>query len=151
MSSDPNRISSNEDHDTVRIPLVEEDLTVGKKELVTGRVRVKTSTETVEQVAQVDLDEEHVEVFHVPVGIEVDTPPQVRVEGEVTIIPVLEEILVVEKRLFLREEVHIRRSVRSERVSIPVQLRKQTATVEQSSSEDTTEHQSDIEGAPRND
>ena len=48
----------------------------------------------------------------------------------VTIIPVLEEILVVEKRLVLKEEVHIRRSTAGEEVEVPVTLRRQRAVVE---------------------
>ncbi|RYY15982.1 MAG: DUF2382 domain-containing protein, partial [Alphaproteobacteria bacterium] len=48
----------------------------------------------------------------------------------VTIIPILEEILVVEKRLVLKEEVHVRRTAAAEDVEVPVTLRKQHAVVE---------------------
>ena len=44
--------------------------------------------------------------------------------------PVLEEILVVEKRLILKEEVHIEQEVSQETVELPVSLRKQRAVVE---------------------
>ena len=44
--------------------------------------------------------------------------------------PVLEEILVVEKQLFLKEELHVRRRVIEDQVEIPVCLRKQRAVVE---------------------
>jgi stress response protein YsnF len=47
----------------------------------------------------------------------------------VTIIPVLEEVLVVEKRLVLKREIRIRKRS-SETVEIPVSLRKQRAEVE---------------------
>jgi stress response protein YsnF len=53
-----------------------------------------------------------------------------RIEGDTTIIPVVEEILVVEKRLVLVEEIRIRQVATTDEVSIPVTLRKQTATVE---------------------
>jgi stress response protein YsnF len=53
-----------------------------------------------------------------------------RVEGDTTIIPVVEEIVVVEKRLVLVEEVRIRQITTSEDVTVPVTLRRQTATVE---------------------
>jgi stress response protein YsnF len=43
---------------------------------------------------------------------------------------VLEEVLVVEKRLVLKEELHIRRRVETETVEVPVTLRKQRAVVE---------------------
>jgi stress response protein YsnF len=48
----------------------------------------------------------------------------------VTIIPVLEEVLVVEKRLVLKEEVHIRSTTSGEDVEVPVTLRRQRAVVE---------------------
>ena len=56
--------------------------------------------------------------------------PQIRTEDEVTIIPVLEEVLVVEKRLMLKREIRIRKRATSETVEIPVTLRKQQAKVE---------------------
>ena len=47
-----------------------------------------------------------------------------------TIVPVLEEVLIVEKRLVLKEELRIRRSRSQETEEIPVRLRKQRAVVE---------------------
>ena len=46
------------------------------------------------------------------------------------IIPVLEEVLVVEKRLVLKEELHVSRVMSEEKVEIPVTVRKQRAVVE---------------------
>ena len=112
------------------IPRVEETLHVEKRETVTGRVRVQTHVDLVEEVARASLDSEVVDVKRVAVDRIVTTPPEVRTEGDVTIVPVLEEVLVVEKRLVLKEELHIRRSVSSEEVSVPVTLRKQRAVVE---------------------
>jgi stress response protein YsnF len=43
---------------------------------------------------------------------------------------VLEEILVVEKRLVLKEELHIRRRATTETAEVPVTLRKQRVVVE---------------------
>ena len=112
------------------IPLIEEELHLEKRSSVTGKVRVRTETEAVEEIARATLDGENVEVTRVPVGREVSAAPAVRTEGDVVIVPVLEEILVVEKRLVLKEELHIRRQVRTEQVEVPVQLRKQRAIVE---------------------
>jgi stress response protein YsnF len=116
--------------DELSLPIVEETLVVGKRSTVTGRVRVSTKTEMVETLAGLDLDTETVEVSHVPVNREVDAAPPVRTEGDVTIIPVMEEVLIVEKRLMLKEEIHIRRGVSQEHVEVPVTLRKQSAVVE---------------------
>ena len=112
------------------IPLVEEVASVAKREVVTGRVRVRTVTDTVEELARTDIRHESVEVTRVPVGRIVETAPEIRTEGDVTVLPVVEEELVVMKRLVLREELHIRRRVETETVEVPVTLRKQRAEVE---------------------
>ena len=112
------------------IPIVEEQLRLDKRETVTGRVRVRTAVDVVEEMAQATLDRETVEVTRVPVDRVVDEAPGIRTENDVTIVPVLEEVLVVEKRLVLKEELHIRRQSRTEEVQVPVELRKQRAVVE---------------------
>jgi uncharacterized protein (TIGR02271 family) len=112
------------------IPLVEETTSISKRAVVTGRVRVQTVTDTVEELARADMQRETVEVTRVPVDKMVDSAPEIRTDGDVTIVPVLEEVLVVEKRLVLKEELHIRRRVATEAVEVPVTLRKQRAVVE---------------------
>ena len=112
------------------IALAEEVLKVGKREVVTGRVRVRTETETVETAARADLEGESVEVTRVPRDEFVEAAPPVRTEGDVTILPVVEEVLVVETRLLLKEEIHVRRTATRETVEIPVTLRRQRAVVE---------------------
>jgi len=112
------------------VPVVEEDLRVSKRPVVTGRVRVRTQVDTVEEVAREALQSETVEVTRVPINREVTEAPAVRTEGEVTIVPVLEEVLVVEKRLVLKEELHLRRKVETETFEAPMTLRKQRVEVE---------------------
>ncbi|ANY83230.1 hypothetical protein BB934_29335 (plasmid) [Microvirga ossetica] len=111
------------------IPLVEETMTVDKRRVITGRVRVQTVTDTLEELAHANVQRETVEVTRVPIDKVVETAPEIRTEGDVTIVPVLEEVLVVEKRLVLKEELHIRRRVESETVEVPVTLRKQRAII----------------------
>jgi len=112
------------------LPVLEEELVVEKRSVVTDRVRVRTITEMVDDVAQATLEEHNVEVRRIPVNQIVETPPFVRTEGDVTVVPVLEEVLVVEKRLLLKEEIHIVRRSRSEKVEVPVSRRKQRAIVD---------------------
>ena len=59
------------------IALAEEALRVGKREVTSGRVRVRSLTETVEEMARATLDEEKVDIERMPIGREVDTPPGV--------------------------------------------------------------------------
>ena len=113
------------------IPIAEEEVRVEKRQVTTGRVRVRTFVETVQEPVHASLMEETVEVTRVPVGREIDQAPEVRTENGVTIVPVVEEVLVVEKRLILKEELHIRRNTRTEDVEVPVELRKHRVEVEQ--------------------
>jgi stress response protein YsnF len=55
------------------------------------------------------LQTEQVEIERVAVNRMIDEPMSIRHEGDTMIIPLLEEVLVVEKRLVLREEVHIKK------------------------------------------
>ena len=69
-------------------------------------------------------------MVRVPVNRLVDAVPGVRTEGDVTIVPVLEERFVIVKQLYLKEELHIRHRVETTVERVPVTLRRQTATVE---------------------
>lgn len=119
--------------ETRTIPVVEETARIEKQAVETGRVRVRTETETHDQILRESLRSDSVAVTRVPVNRTLsdgEAAPVARVEDGVTIIPVLEEILVVEKRLVLKEEVHIRQTSADEDVEVPVTLRKQRAVVE---------------------
>jgi len=112
------------------IERIEEHVTLGKRLLDTGGVRVSTRTEVATQTIQDTLQDTAVEVEHVPVGRFVEAVEEPRVEGDVTVVPVYEERLVVEKRLFLVEEVHLRRVARTREVEVPVEYRRQVVHVE---------------------
>ena len=112
------------------LPLIDEELRVEKQSVLTGKVRIRSVHDRVEELAQATLKEERVEVTCVPIGLEVEVKPEMRTEGDVTIIPILEEIMIVETRLVLKEELHVRRVVTQEHVEVPVTLRKQRAVIE---------------------
>ncbi|MDP8919376.1 MAG: YsnF/AvaK domain-containing protein [Pseudomonadota bacterium] len=116
--------------ETEVIPLAEEELRIGKRQVTTGKVRVSTKVDVIEELAKATLDTETVEVTRVPVDRMVDQAPAIRTENDVTIIPILEEVLVVEKRLVLKEELHVRKRTTAESFEAPVQLRKQSAVIE---------------------
>ena len=120
-----------------RIALVAEEARINKREVVTGRVRIRTRVEEAEETVRGTLDEEVVEVERVPVDRIVDAAPAVRQDGDVTIIPVMEEVLVVEKRLVLKEELHVRRRRTQESVEVPVTLRRERVEVERLPADET--------------
>jgi stress response protein YsnF len=112
------------------IALAEEEVRLDKRMVTKGKVRVRTIVDVETELAKATLDGETVEVTRIPIDRIVDQAPGVRVEDNVTIIRVLEEVLIVEKRLVLKEEVHIRKLATTEDVEIPVELRKQHAVIE---------------------
>ena len=122
-----------------RVPLVSEEAEIETRETVTERARLSVRTERFTENVRTELASEDVEIRHVPRG-ELLEPgsalPEMREEDGVTIVPVLEEIAVVEKRLRLKEEIHIIRRQRSETVVTPVTLRQQSAVLEQLPVED---------------
>ena len=115
-----------------RTVLHEVEARVAVRPAVRERARVVARTVTDEVAEPVDADgwRETVEVERVPVGREVDAAEPVRREGDVTIIPVYEEVLVVRTQLVLREEVRL--TTRREPVPGPasVALRRQRVEVE---------------------
>jgi len=111
-------------------PVIEEEARIQKRTVSTGKVRIRTPVEVVEEIASAKLEEHQVEITRVPVNTVVDKAPDVRTENDTVIIPILEEVLVVEKRLVLKEGLHVRRRVLQDQIDVPVSLRKQRAVVE---------------------
>ena len=112
------------------ILMLEEQLRVVKQQIETGRVRVRIVTETDTTIANAELQSESFEVERIPIGRHISDFPEIVDDGDTMIVPVIEEVLVVEKRLILKEELHIRRLRSSKTIEQPVVLRRQRAEVE---------------------
>jgi uncharacterized protein (TIGR02271 family) len=112
-----------------RIELVEERLEVEKRAVERGRVVVRKHVDTREEIAEAVLHQDELSVERVPLGVPVDAAPPVREEGDVLIVPVLEEQLVIQTRLILKEELRITRRRRSETFRQPVRLRAERVEV----------------------
>jgi len=115
------------------IPLAEETIAISKREVETGQVRVALTTDVEQMVVRETLRGRRVEVERVAVGRTLDegeAPPETREEGDTLVIPVVEEMAVVVKRLFLREEVRLRFVQTDLSFEQEVDVRRQRATVE---------------------
>jgi uncharacterized protein (TIGR02271 family) len=123
-------------HDTEReqeeivLPVMEETVAIHKREIESGRVRIEKTVHERDVLVDEALMREQVDVERVAINRYVDSPPAVRHEGDTMIVPVVEEVLVIEKRLVLREELRVTR--RREEVSAQqtVPLRREEVTVE---------------------
>ncbi len=111
------------------ILLFAEEVAVTKQVIETGRVQVARVTHEREQLIDELLAHQTAEIERVRIGQQVDAMPAVREEGDTVVIPIVEEVLVVERRLFLKEEVRVRRVRSNERHQESVTLRHHEAVV----------------------
>jgi uncharacterized protein (TIGR02271 family) len=116
------------------LPLAEEQVEISKREVETGRVRISKRVVRQPRVLEGLLRHEDVHIERVALNREVDVPPSVRCEGDCVIVPVLEEVAEVRKRLVLKEELHIRRTRTDRAYRKEVVLRREEASVQRRSS-----------------
>jgi uncharacterized protein (TIGR02271 family) len=114
----------------VVIPVAEERLSIDKRRVESGTVRVRKHVREDIETVDTPLLHEEVDVERVEINEFIDGPRTVRQDGDVTIIPVIEEVLVVEKRLMLKEEIRLRRRVHETREPQQVTLRREEVEVE---------------------
>ncbi|MBV8398012.1 MAG: YsnF/AvaK domain-containing protein [Acetobacteraceae bacterium] len=124
------------------LPLHEEQIEVRRDVRVTGRVTVKTETHVSEEPVEQLLTREHAEIERVVIDRPVETVPEVREEGDAIIIPIVEEMIVVEKRLILKEEVRIRRVRETQQHRETIAVRKQRAVVARTPMDDAAGEES---------
>jgi stress response protein YsnF len=113
----------------LRIPLHVEEVSVSRREIKKANVQIALITGTREQLIDEGLTRLRVEIERVPIDRTIEVMPPITEEGDITIIPVVEEIVVVERRLVLKEEVRIRRVRTKEQHQETVVLRQQEVVV----------------------
>jgi uncharacterized protein (TIGR02271 family) len=91
------------------VPVAVEELDVQKRTVETGTVRITKVVHEHETTVDEPLLRDNVAISRLPMERVVEGPIPVREENGTTIISVVEEVLVVEKRWMLREEIHIRK------------------------------------------
>ena len=107
-----------------------EEISIAKRTVPGDRVRVSKITHNLDHIVQETLKHQRVEVERIQVGTYVDQVPPIRHDGDVTIVSVVEEVVVTERRLLLKEEVRIRTVTTSEEYAETVALRSEEAVVE---------------------
>ena len=126
MTSEPMML---EDDGQIVVPLHAEEISVARRQTVTGRTQISIMTRQQENVVEELLAREHVEIERTPMDQPLEDAPAVREEGDTIIIPVLEEVLVIERRLVLKEEIRVRRVREMESHQERVKVRKQQAVI----------------------
>jgi uncharacterized protein (TIGR02271 family) len=111
------------------LTLLAEELAVTKEAVETGRVRISKHTHTKTVAIDEDLLRNSAEIETIPIGRQISEMPSVRHEGETMIIPIVEEVIHVERRLYLKEEIKITQRKTTEKFHDDVTLRYQEAVV----------------------
>lgn len=112
------------------IPVVEERVAVRTRRMPAEGIRARTVVREEEVVVDDPLISETVEVERVPLDRWIEAPIPVRQEGDTMILTVIEEVVVVEKRLRAIEEVRITKRRTERREPQTVTLRREEAIVE---------------------
>jgi uncharacterized protein (TIGR02271 family) len=119
------------DDERLTIAVHDETLEPRLREVETGRVRVHKRVEEVPDELLVDAGRDEVTIERVPIGQTIESAPEPRQEGDTLVIPVVEEVIVTETRLVLREEVRITRRRVTEQIPVQATLRKERVEIEQ--------------------
>ena len=112
------------------LALHDEEIAIVRRQVARATVRVSKTTSSRPHLVQETLTHQRVEVERVPINAYVDAAPPLRQEGDVTILSVVEEVVVTERRLLLKEEVRMRRVQTVETYAQTVVLRAEDATIE---------------------
>jgi stress response protein YsnF len=122
-------MDDNEKKDVV-VPVVSEELHADAVPVVTGGVRVTKHVHTHEEVLEQELRKSHAEVKRVKTNRIVDGPQPVQRTGNTIVIPVVSEVLRVEKQWVVTEEIHITQTEERETVQQSVPVNREEAQVE---------------------
>jgi uncharacterized protein (TIGR02271 family) len=117
----------------MNFPVMQEELHIGKRLIDTGKgVRIHKTVSSREQMIDEPLFHDELEIEHIPVDLPVagSDVPSMRYEGDTLVVPVLEEVLVLQKQLRLKEEVRITRHKREVHAPQSVKVRSEQVTVE---------------------
>ncbi len=114
----------------VVVPVLAEELHAGVRRIPTGGVRVHKRVGKREENIDQPLRREQVEVRRVVRNQVVPGPLPVRHDGATMIVPVVKEVLKIEKQYILTEELHITKRTVEERHAEKVILRQEQADVE---------------------
>ena len=111
------------------MPIAEEEIEVGKR-VRSSTVRIDKVVREEDRRVEADVVSQRVQVERVPVRRIVDGPVPDRWEGDTLVMSIVEEVVTIEKRLEVVEEVRIRRFSETSRVATTVPVRKEELRTE---------------------
>jgi stress response protein YsnF len=117
-------------NDEIVVPVVNEELHADAIPVETGGVRVTKHVEGHDEILEQELRRGRAEVKRVKTNRVVDGPQPIQRVGNAVIVPVVSEVLHVEKQWIVTEEIHITQIEESETVQQKVRMNQERAEVE---------------------
>ncbi|MES2649900.1 MAG: DUF2382 domain-containing protein [Bacteroidota bacterium] len=106
-------MKTSRDNAPMAFNVMEEQAQIHKEVVENAKVRIVKKVHEEETTVDTSAKSESVKVERVPVEKYVEAAPAIRYEGNTMIVPVVQEVVVVQKRLLLVEEVHITKTTTS--------------------------------------
>lgn len=132
MTNNQDNNSYSEPTDEKIIPIIEETAVLKKEIVESGKVLISKRISEHEKVIDEPLLKERVSVERISVNRFIETAPEIRYDGDTMIIPVVEEQLILQKRLCLVEELHVKKQMIETHKPQTVVLRKENIDVKRS-------------------
>ena len=129
-STDPQATAEAAALDRIVMPVIHEQAHLEKRVVETGALRVRKVVAEHDETLETTLAREEFDVERIALDRVIDAPIGVRQEGDVTIVPVIEERVVVQRQLVLKEEIRITRRRNVENAPQTVKLRREEVIVE---------------------
>jgi uncharacterized protein (TIGR02271 family) len=116
--------------DTIRVPVVEEDINVAKHTQQAGEVAVAKHVVQEQVNVPVQVTHEEVTINRVPVDRPVDASDRIVDEGDVIRVPLTEEVVTVDKEARVVEEIEIRKHAVTEQETVSDTVRREVVDVD---------------------
>ena len=118
------------DEKEVVIPIIREEVRADAMPVLTGGVRVIKRMESHDEIIEQELRKSRVEVKRVKMDRVVDGPQSAQRVGKTLIIPVVSEVVRIDKQWVVTEEIHITEREEVETVENQVSVNYETAHIE---------------------
>jgi uncharacterized protein (TIGR02271 family) len=124
------RGSDLQDTDDLRVQRSEEEVRVGTRGREVGAVKVRKSVRTDREQVRVPKRREEIDIERVPGQGREASGVEIGEDDEVVVVQVLEEEVMVSKRVVVKEEIRLRKKVVEDEELVEVDLRKEEVDIE---------------------
>jgi len=123
----------------------EEEVRVGTRGREAGAVKVRKSVLTEREQVRVPKRREEIDIERVPGGGREASGADVGDEDEVVVVQVLEEEVVISKRIVVKEEIRLRKRVVKDEEVVEVDLRKEEVDIEDTTGRGTASRGTELD------